>query len=108
MIKKFFEDRGFIHRQYSGYISKEPLDNFGIFAIMEELGQNFTWLRNCIQEFDVSNVINEVSVKDQIINSAIQQERQKRQERLKKAKQINQNLIKQNKPTTPKPKSRKR
>ncbi len=76
MIKKFFEDRGFIHRQYSGYISKEPLDNFGIFMIMEELGQKFTWLKNCIQEFDVSNVINEVSVKDQIINSALKQEKQ--------------------------------
>ena len=76
MIKKFFEDRGFIHRQYSGYISKELLDNYDIISIMEELGQKFTWLKHCIQEFDVSNVINEVSVKDQIINSALQQEKQ--------------------------------
>ena len=75
LIKKFFEDRGFEHRQYSGYISKELLNNYDITAIVRELGQNFTWLKNCIQEFDVSNVINEVSVKDQIINSAIQQER---------------------------------
>lgn len=75
LIKKFFEDRGFEHRQYPGYISKELLNNYGITAIMGELGQNFTWLKNCIQEFDVSNVINEVSVKDQIINSAIQQEK---------------------------------
>ncbi|MGX3044692.1 VapD family protein [Helicobacter sp. T3_23-1056] len=108
MIKKFFEDNGFEHRQYSGYISKELLDNFDIIAIMKELGKKFTWLRNCIQEFDVSNVINEVSVKDQIINSAIQQERQKRQERLKKAKQITQNPPKPNTPTTPKPKPRRR
>ena len=75
LIKKFFEDRGFEHRQYSGYISKELLNNYDITAIMGELGQNFTWLKNCIQEFDVSNVINEVSVKDQIINSTIQQEK---------------------------------
>ena len=76
MIKKFFEDRGLIHRQYSGYISKTPLEDYHITAIMEELGKKFTWLKNCIQEFDVSNVINEVSVKDQIINSALQQEKQ--------------------------------
>lgn len=76
MIRKFFEDRGFIHRQYSGYISKTPLEDYHITAIMEELGKKFTWLKNCIQEFDVSNVINEVSVKDQIINSALQQEKQ--------------------------------
>ena len=75
LIKKFFEDRGFEHRQYSGYISKEPLSKYDIVAIMGELGQNFTWLKNCIQEFDVSNVINEVSVKNQIINSAIRKEK---------------------------------
>ena len=100
MIRKFFEDRGFIHRQYSGYISKEPLDNFGIFMIMEELGQKFTWLKNCIQEFDVSNVINEVSVKDQIINSALQQEKQNK---IQKINKITQNpLIKPNTHTAPK------
>ena len=76
MIKKFFEDRGFTHRQYSGYISKEPLEEYDITKITKELGKKFTWLKNCIQEFDVSNVINEVSVKDQIINSALKQEKQ--------------------------------
>ena len=100
LIKKFFEDKGFTHRQYSGYVSKEPLDNFGIFAIIEELGQKFTWLKNCIQEFDVSNVINEVSVKDQIINSALQQEKQNK---IQKINKITQNpLIKPNTHTTPK------
>lgn len=106
MIKKFFEDRGFTHRKYSGYISKELLDNYDIVSIMEELGQKFTWLKNCIQEFDVSNVINEVSVKDQIINSALQQEKQNHKTNkiiLSTTKTIKPNAI-----TTPKPKSRKR
>ena len=41
MIKKFFEDRGFTHRQYSGYISKEPLEEYDITKITKELGKKF-------------------------------------------------------------------
>lgn len=70
LIKKFFEDRGFEHRQYSGYISKEALEEYDITAIMEELGQNFTWLNNSIQKFDVSNAPITIDMSETIIKSA--------------------------------------
>ena len=73
LIKQFFLDKGFEHRQYSGYISKELLDETGISLIIEELGKKFTWLKDCMQEFDVSNAPEKMSVKEQIIYSAIQE-----------------------------------
>ena len=70
LIKKFFEDRGFEHRQYSGYISKEPLNHYDIVKILERLGNNFTWLNNSIQKFDVSNAPITIDMKETIIKSA--------------------------------------
>lgn len=98
MIRKFFEDRGFAHRQYSGYISKEPLDHYDIAGILEELGNNFTWLNTCIQKFDVSNAPITIDMRDTIIKSAN-----------KKLKELSiSNNAKQNITKSPKPKSRKR
>ncbi|MGX3097991.1 VapD family protein [Helicobacter sp. 23-1046] len=76
LIKKFFEDKGFGHRQYSGYISKEPLSEYQIYRIIEELAKKFTWLRKCMQEFDISNAPDRISVKDQIADIALKQEKQ--------------------------------
>lgn len=73
LLKQFFLDKGFEHRQYSGYISKELLDETEISLIIEELGAKFTWLKDCMQEFDVSNAPERVSVKEQIIYSATQE-----------------------------------
>lgn len=75
LIKKFFEDRGFEHRQYSGYISKNPLSEYQIDNLAKELGQKFIWLKTCMQEFDVSNAPDRVSIMEQIANSAMQQEK---------------------------------
>lgn len=73
MLKQFFLDKGFEHRQYSGYISKEPLEETDISLILKELGKKFTWLKDCMQEFDVSNAPERVSVKEQIIYTATQE-----------------------------------
>ena len=98
LIKKFFEDKGFEHRQYSGYISKEPLTEFQITKILEELGNNFTWLNTCIQKFDVSNAPITVDMRDTIIKSAN-----------KKLKELSiNNNAKQSITIAHKPKSRKR
>jgi len=69
LIKEFFEKEGFEHRQYSGYISKEPMSDYKITKIINQLGSNFIWLENCIKEFDVSNAPEKISVKNQINNS---------------------------------------
>lgn len=90
LIKQFFLDKGFEHRQYSGYISKEPLDETAISLIIEELGKTFTWLKDCMQEFDVSNAPEKVSVKEQIIYSATKEE-----QRQKEAKFALKNTAKQ-------------
>lgn len=74
LIKQFFLDKGFEHRQYSGYISKEPLGEYQTDKIIKELGKKFTWLKDCMQEFDVSNAPEKVSVKEQIIYSATKEE----------------------------------
>lgn len=73
LLKQFFLDKGFEHRQYSGYISKESLEETDISLILKELGKKFTWLKDCMQEFDVSNAPERVSVKEQIIYSATQE-----------------------------------
>lgn len=75
LIKKFLESKGFEHRQYSGYVSKEPLEEYQVDSIAQELGKNFTWLKDCIQKFDISNAVENMSLKEQIEDSALQQEK---------------------------------
>lgn len=75
MLKSFLELKGFEHRQYSGYISKEPIDEYQVDFIAQELGKNFTWLKNCIQKFDISNVPENISIKEQIEYNALKQEK---------------------------------
>ena len=76
LIKAFFEKEGFEHRQYSGYISKEPMSDYKITKIISQLGSNFVWLENCMKEFDVSNAPEKISVKNQI-NNSIQKQKTK-------------------------------
>lgn len=66
LIKQFFESKGFEHRQYSGYISKEPLDDVQVSLIADELGANFIWIESCMQEFDIVNAPEKTSYKEQI------------------------------------------
>lgn len=69
LLKQFFLERDFEHRQKSGYISKKPLDEYQIDLIAKKLGSNFAWLKECMQEFDVSNAPDKVSIKEAIVNS---------------------------------------
>lgn len=55
-IKKFMEHNGFEHRQYSGYISKEPVSKFYITDITEKLNEKFAWLKDCVQKYDVTEI----------------------------------------------------
>ena len=74
LLKQFFLDKGFEHRQYSGYISKEPLGEYQTNKIVKELSKKFIWLKDCVQEFDVSNAPEKVSVKEQIIYNTTKEE----------------------------------
>ncbi len=55
-IKKFFLENGFSHRQYSGYISNEKLDDKQISKFSEKLNKKFSWLASCLLEFDVTDI----------------------------------------------------
>ena len=69
-IAKFFYSKGFDKQQYSGYISKTPLNDTAVILLMKELGAKFTWLKDCIQQFDVSNAPDNLSQVETIRNSA--------------------------------------
>ncbi|EAK4449650.1 hypothetical protein CYI58_08670 [Campylobacter upsaliensis] len=75
LIKEFFEKQGFDHRQYSGYISKEPISDYKLTKIIHQLSIQYIWLKNCIKEFDVSNAPQTLSLKNQIYNSIEREEK---------------------------------
>lgn len=55
-IGRFLKSRGFIHRQWSGYISKEPMSNLNVIQIIKDLNKAFPWLKHCVRKFDVTNI----------------------------------------------------
>lgn len=55
-IKQFMLQNGFEHRQYSGYISKEPLEDYEITNLAIKLKNQFSWLYPCTQKFDVTDI----------------------------------------------------
>ncbi len=57
-IKKFLKENGFVHRQWSGYRSKEMLTNYQVYKLMEKMKEEFAWLPLCARRFDVTNIMN--------------------------------------------------
>lgn len=55
-IKKFMESEGFLHRQWSGYNSKEKLSMQDIQMITKKLSKTFPWLKKCVNRFDVTDI----------------------------------------------------
>ncbi len=55
-IRNFLYKNGFEHRQGSGYVSKNTLDDRNIIAIITKLSMDFNWLKYCVKEIDVTNV----------------------------------------------------
>lgn len=77
LVKGFFLDKDFEHRQYSSYISKKPIDDYDFGLILEEFGQTHIWLKDCLLDFDTLNVENEQKITNtsQIRNATIETER---------------------------------
>ena len=65
-IKSYLLDNGFNHRQYSGYISKEPVTMDYVIQHIIEMALLFQWLKYCVKEFDVTIVGDEYSLKNYI------------------------------------------
>ncbi len=63
LIKKFMLENGFEHRQYSGYTSKEPIDERRVARIVTKLAKKFTWFGECVKEFDITEIGEQYSLK---------------------------------------------
>src|SRR5699024_12881737 len=57
-IKKFLEKSDFIHRQYSGYVSRKCIPMADVLNIITEMAIKLKWLKLCVIEFDVTIVGN--------------------------------------------------
>ena len=55
-LRRFFKGHRFSHRQGSGYISDEKLTTADIYDLMDELSQQFSWIGDCVNKIDVTNV----------------------------------------------------
>lgn len=65
-IKDFMLQNGFEHRQYSGYVSKEPLEDYEITNLVVKLKNKLTWLYSCTQRFDVTDIGEQHDLKDML------------------------------------------
>lgn len=55
-IGRFLKSKGFEHRQWSGYVSKEPMTDLAVTKIVRKLNKSLPWLKQCVQKFDVTNI----------------------------------------------------
>lgn len=55
-IKSFMIENDFEHRQYSGYVSKDTLNDKQVSKMVEKLAEQFSWLSTCVQHFDVTDI----------------------------------------------------
>lgn len=65
-VKKILKKNGFEHRQGSGYVSKNSLDDLRITAIITNMTLTLKWLRFCVKEIDVTNIGKQHSLLDTI------------------------------------------
>ena len=65
-IRYFLENSGFKHSQYSGYISKSDLSMSKTIQIIKKMSKKYNWLSLSVQEFDVTLIGDEFSLKKYI------------------------------------------
>lgn len=63
-IGHFMSENGFEHRQYSVYVSKEPLSTYDIANLMDKLANKMPWLYPCVNEIDVTDIGEQHSIKE--------------------------------------------
>ena len=56
IIKDYFEKNGFVHYQYSGYFSKEPIETHKCDLLILTLAMKEPWLWDCIEDASVTEV----------------------------------------------------
>ena len=62
-IKKFMKKYNFIHRQGSGYVSRESIHTNKVIAIIQNMSFQLYWLRFVVKEIDMTNIGKTYSLK---------------------------------------------
>ncbi|CAD7289522.1 hypothetical protein LMG7974_01599 [Campylobacter majalis] len=75
-IEKFMLENGFIHRQGSGYLSKETLQDYDIFALIEKMVYKFEWFYECYKKFDVARYYDDEALTYDRLISSVYEEKQ--------------------------------
>ena len=61
-INKYLVRYGFLHRQYSGYVSKDDILMTDVFNLVGKLSRQYPWLKMSVMIFDVTIVGNEYNL----------------------------------------------
>lgn len=70
-IKRYMEQHGFEHRQYSGYNSKAPMSDTEVAKIISGLSSELSWLEKCIQKIDSTDIGEQHDLTDIVKNEKI-------------------------------------
>lgn len=73
-IRRFLRKNEFEHRQGSGYVSKDSLNDGKTFAIIQNMSMELEWLRSCVKQIDVTNIGKQHSLIDAISKAPINNE----------------------------------
>lgn len=68
-IQNYMKRHGFVHRQYSGYDSKEPMTDNDLVAVIQGLSDEFYWLKECVQKIDTAEIGERHDLMDIILNA---------------------------------------
>ena len=68
-IKRSLEKSNFVHRQYSGYVSKDCITMSDVLNLVTEMSKQLVWLKQCVKEFDVTIVGDHYSLLLNIFNT---------------------------------------
>lgn len=79
-IRRFMENNGFEHRQYSGYISLKPMSRYRVQQLIQQLGKEESWLFSCTQKLDVMEIQEEYDYLSFLQKYKIEQENKSKQE----------------------------
>jgi virulence-associated protein VapD len=66
-IKSFLTKNGFVHKQWSGYISLRPMSYGDVYDIVFKMIDQCPWLPACANQFDATNVMSETDMMSAIL-----------------------------------------
>ena len=68
-IGAYLHKHGFSHRQGSGYLSNEPMEEHDVSLIVAEFSKQHDWFAHCVKVFDLTEVGETFSLMDVIYDS---------------------------------------